>query len=63
MGDLAKHVAILRGSGTSTGEELANYKAAKEKWHVPDSVTESTSSGWAEPAPAGTSWTAKRPRY
>lgn len=63
MGDLANHVEILRGGANSTAEDLANYKAAKAKWNVPDTVTDSTSSGWGGQEQAATSWAAKRQRY
>lgn len=62
IGDLGNHVDILRGSASASGEDLARYKQCKEKWKVPDQITES-SSGWGESAQEGTSTLRKRPRF
>lgn len=62
IGTLTEHIDILRGSHTTSVEDLVHYKACKEKWQVPETVTES-SSGWVEPEPAGTSHITKRRRF
>lgn len=62
IGDLANHVDFLRGTSHSTAEDLANYKICKEKWRVPEQVTDSYS-GWEANAQVGTSHTTKRPRF
>lgn len=62
IGTLNDHVDILRGTHMNTAEELVNYKLCKEKWQVPETVTES-SSGWGEQAQAETSRTSKHRRF
>lgn len=62
IGTLTNHVDFIRGSTESTAEELARYKTTREKWHVPDQITESAS-GWEAQEQAGTSTPSKRKRF
>lgn len=62
IGDLTQHLDFLRGTSHSTAEDLANFKICKEKWRVPEQVTD-TSSGWELNARAETFHTAKRQRF
>lgn len=62
IGDLTEHIDFTRGSPQHTAEQLADFKACKEKWRVPEQVTESTS-GWDPSEPATTSTGTKRKRY
>lgn len=49
LGDLCEHVDLLRGTSHNTSDELVNFKECKEKWNVPEMVSD-TSSGWGEQA-------------
>nr|WOX03041.1 hypothetical protein [Psittaciform chaphamaparvovirus 4] len=49
LGDLNEHVDFLRGNVSNIAEELVNFKRCKDKWNVPEIVSESTS-GWEGPA-------------
>lgn len=62
IGGLINHVEFLKGSTEHTLEDLERYKQCKEKWNVPDQVTESTS-GWDPQEQAGTSTAMKRKRF
>lgn len=62
LGDLSQHLGILRGTSHSSAEDLVRYKTCKEKWKVPENVTES-SSGWEPPERPETSPTHKRRRF
>lgn len=62
LGDLGNHVKFLRSAPGLTLEELTNYKTCKEKWNVPDQVTES-SSGWDQNQSEQTSTSIKRRRF
>lgn len=62
LGTLFNHVDFIRGSPENTAEDLARFKVCKEKWNVPDQITESAS-GWDPQEPAGTSTPIKRKRY
>lgn len=62
IGGLINHLEFLKGSTENTVEDLERYKSCKEKWNVPDQVTESTS-GWDPQEPAGTSTASKRKRF
>lgn len=62
LGDLADHISFLRGNAHHTFQELVRYKECKEKWHVPDQVTESYS-GQEDTARPQTSTGHKRQRY
>lgn len=62
IGDLYDHVDFLRGNSHSSAEELANFKTCKEKWRVPEQVTDS-SFGWEPNQQAVTSHGSKRPRF
>lgn len=62
IGDLSKHIEFIRGTQHSTLDCLIDYKLCKEKWKVPDQVTES-SIGWEATTQPGTSAMSKRPRY
>nr|WOX03045.1 nonstructural protein 3 [Psittaciform chaphamaparvovirus 5] len=62
LGDLLEHVELLRGTAHSTAEELASYKRCKERWNVPDQVSDTTS-GWDGSAQESTSQMNKRRRF
>lgn len=62
LGNLVNHVDFLRASVNSTAEELVRYRQAREKWKVPDVVTESTS-GWEGSGSGETSTGPKRKRF
>nr|WDQ28110.1 nonstructural protein 3 [Bird parvovirus] len=62
IGDLTIHIDFIRGSPDTAAEDLANYKRCKEKWNVPDQISES-SFGWDPQEPAGTSTPIKRKRF
>ncbi|UNS41164.1 hypothetical protein [Psittaciform chaphamaparvovirus 3] len=62
IGDLTEHVDFTRGSPQHTADQLADFKACKEKWRVPEQVTESAS-GWDPQEPATTSTGSKRKRF
>lgn len=62
LGDLTLHVDFLRASASATAEELVHYRQCREKWKVPEQVSDSTT-GWDEPGQGATSTGAKRKRY
>nr|QSH48278.1 ORF1 [Chufflevirus sp.] len=62
IGTLYDHVDFLRSTANTSWEDLARFKQCKEKWKVPDQVTEG-SSGWASQEPQETSMLTKRKRY
>lgn len=61
IGDLCDHVEFLRSSSHSTADELVNYKQCKDRWKVPETVTDSTT-GWEAQGQAETSTMIKRRR-
>lgn len=61
LGDLGDHIDFIRGTPHNTSQDLATYKACREKWKVEDATSESTT-GWAEQGPGETSHGAKRKR-
>lgn len=62
LGNLADHCDFLRGNASNTFDQLANYKVCKEKWKVPDKVTDSTF-GWEAQGHQGTSQETKRRKF
>lgn len=62
IGTLSEHVDFIRSTSGTAWEDLARYKQCKEKWKVPDQVTEG-SSGWGLQEQAETSTQIKRKRY
>lgn len=62
LGDLTEHIEILRGTCHNTADDLVNYKLCKEKWRVPDAVTD-TSYGWEQQGQEQTSRATKRNRF
>lgn len=62
IGELSNHLDVLRGSVSTTADDLARYRACKRKWKVPD-VTSDTGYGWERQEQAGTSTPTKRPRF
>lgn len=62
LGDLQQHLGILRGTSHSSSEDLINYKLCKEKWKVPEHVTESYS-GMEPSEHPETSMQLKRKRF
>lgn len=62
IGTLTNHVAFIRSTSTTDFENLAEYRICKEKWQVPDQVSDG-SYGWGATDAAETSNPAKRKRY
>lgn len=62
LGDLTQHVEFIRSTSTTSANDLADYQRCRERWNVPESVTDS-SSGWAQQERPGTSQGTKRPHF
>lgn len=62
LGDLTNHVEFLKSASGIEFEYLADYKTCKEKWNVPDVVSEG-SYGWDRPEQGETSLQIKRKRF
>lgn len=62
LGDLAEHVDFLRGTLQNTADELVKYKECRERWNVPEMVSES-SYGSGDAAPGETPTSSKRRRF
>lgn len=64
IGDLSNHVDFLKGTASTSSEDLANYRQCREKWKVPDEVTSTYSYyGSEDSAVPGTSQLIKRKRF
>lgn len=51
LGNLSEYICFHRGGPHSTWEELVRYQQCKEKWRVPDKVSDTTSGeGYQEQA-------------
>lgn len=62
LGDLSAHVEFIRGSPAHTLSELVRYKECRDKWNVPEILSES-STGLDPMERPGTSHTTKRRHY
>nr|QMI57870.1 hypothetical protein [Chestnut teal chaphamaparvovirus] len=60
LGDLAVHVKFNRGGGTDVANTLIRYKECKEKYGVPDVVSEGSSGSDLPETQPGSYWQAKR---
>lgn len=61
IGKLVDHIEFIRGTTQNSAEELAKYKLCRDKWEVPEVVTDTTF-GWGDTALEGTSGLNKRRR-
>lgn len=60
LGTLAEKVKFHRGGGTDAAISLIRYKVCKEKYGVPDTVSEGSSGTEHLETPQGSFWSAKR---
>lgn len=60
LGSLAEKVKFHKGGGTDTALALIRYKVCKQKYGVPDQVSEGSSGGEHLETPQGSFWSAKR---
>lgn len=62
IGLLSNHVGFIRSTSNTEFEHLAEFKVCKEKWKVPDQVSE-PSYGWDRTEQAETATQNKRKRF
>lgn len=61
IGELAEHVDFIRSVATVSAEDLAHYRLCRQKWKVPEIVTDSTyGSGGTEPPETSQPYKRKR---
>lgn len=56
LGSLAPHISFNRGSVAETHERLIQYKICKERWNVPEIVTEGSYGESQQELQSGPSW-------
>lgn len=56
LGGLGAHISFHRGGPHSTWEELVRYQACKQKWRVPEKVSDPGSGEGYQEATPGLSW-------
>lgn len=61
LGELTEHVDFLRGTVQNTADDLIRFKECRDRWNVPEIVSEG-SSGWGEQAQVETPTSSKRRR-
>lgn len=60
LGDLSMHVKFNRGTGTDVAASLIRYKECKEKYNVPDVVSEGSSGQDNQETQPGSYWQPKK---